>query len=356
MGESKNHLDVVTGHDHLAVSVLSAFGERQVDRLISSSEVHLGTVVLSETAVATTLLLGENVERGEELGVRLDSARLGDDHTTADTTEQETRVVTGLRLVARLLEGLDIGDLGLDGVHALANNLNFLFALQNTTLDTARNDGTTTSDGEDILNSHKERLVHVTLRGGDPLIDSSEKLIDLAGANLGLLVLHCHESRAHDDRGLITLEAVRAEQLTHLHLDKLQHFRVIDSVDLVDEDNDLLDTDLTGEEQMLTGLGHLTIGSGDDNDGTVHVGGTCNHVLDVIGVARAVDVRVVAVVGRILDVSGRDGDTTSTLLGGLVNGTILEEVGQTLLGLSLGDGGGQCGLIREKVWLVQARY
>jgi hypothetical protein len=89
---------------------------------------------------------------------------------------------------------------------------------------------------------------------------------------------------------------------------------------------------------VLTGLGHLTIRRGDDNDGAVHVGSTCNHVLDVIGVTRAVDVRVVAVVGRVLDVGGRNSDTTLSLFGRLVDGAILEELCVALFCLSLGDG------------------
>jgi hypothetical protein len=84
---------------------------------------------------------------------------------------------------------------------------------------------------------------------------------------------------------------------------------------------------------------HLTIGGSDDDDSTVHVGGTCDHVLDVIGVTRAVDVGIVAVIGLVLDVGGGDGDTTLALLGRLVNGTVLEELGVALLGLALGDGG-----------------
>jgi len=61
-------------------------------------------------------------------------------------------------------------------------------------------------------------------------------------------------------------------------------------------------------------------------------------------VTGAVDVGVVTVLGLELNVSRRDGDTTLTLLGGLVNGTVGQEVGQTLGGLVLGDGGSQGGL------------
>lgn len=344
-----DHLGVVTGHDHLAAGVLGTLGEGQVDGLISSPEVELGSVVLLEASVSATLLLGEDVEGRKELGVGLDSAGGADDHTTADiltadTSDEETRVVTSLGLLARLLEGLNIGDLGLDDLVTLADKLNLLVALQDTTLDTARDNGTTASNGEDILNRHEEGLVKVTLGGRDPLVDGGKELVNLLATDLGALVLEGHESRAHDDRGLVTLEAIGVEELTHLHLDELKHLGVVNGIDLVDEDDNLLDTNLTGEQQMLTGLGHLTVRSSDDNDSTVHVGSTSNHVLDVIGVTRAVDVGVVAVVGRVLDVSSGNGDTTLSLLGSLVNGTILEEIGEALLGLSLGDGSGEGGL------------
>lgn len=58
----------------------------------------------------------------------------------------------------------------------------------------------------------------------------------------------------------------------------------------------------------------------------------------------AVDVGVVTVLSCELNVGSRDGNTTLALLRGLVNGGIVEEVGKTLRGLVLGDGGSQGGL------------
>ncbi len=44
---------------------------------------------------------------------------------------------------------------------------------------------------------------------------------------------------------------------------------------------------------MLAGLGHRPIGRGHNKDRAIHLGGTRDHVLDVIGVAGAINMRVV---------------------------------------------------------------
>ena len=51
--------------------------------------------------------------------------------------------------------------------------------------------------------------------------------------------------------------------------------------------------DLAGEQDVLAGLRHRAVGGRDDQDRAVHLGGAGDHVLDVVGVARAVDVGVV---------------------------------------------------------------
>lgn len=89
---------------------------------------------------------------------------------------------------------------------------------------------------------------------------------------------------------------------------------------------------------------HLTITSSDDNNSAIHIGSTSNHVLDIIGVTRAVDVRVMTVGCFVFDVSGGDGDAALSLFGRLVNGAIVEIFGEALLGLSFGDGSSQRGL------------
>ena len=74
---------------------------------------------------------------------------------------------------------------------------------------------------------------------------------------------------------------------------------------LVQEDHDRGHADLAGEQDVLAGLRHRAVGGGNDEDGAVHLGGTGDHVLDVVGVAGAVDVSVVALLGLVFDVRGR---------------------------------------------------
>lgn len=147
------HLSVVTGHDHLAL--LRALGEVDRDGNIRGPQEHLGAVVSVESCVATALLLGEDVEGGQELALCLGGTGLDDDHSAADlltldTTEEETSVVTGLGRVQFLLESFEAGNDGLDGVGLKADELDFVTLLQHSALDTSGGDSTTSGDRENV--------------------------------------------------------------------------------------------------------------------------------------------------------------------------------------------------------------
>ena len=95
---------------------------------------------------------------------------------------------------------------------------------------------------------------------------------------------------------------------------------------------------------MLTGLWHWAVCSGYNEDSAVHLSSTSDHVLNVVSMARAVNVSVVTSVGLILNVSGVDRDTTSTLLRSLIDVGVVHEVCVALQSQELGDSGGQSGL------------
>ena len=57
---------------------------------------------------------------------------------------------------------------------------------------------------------------------------------------------------------------------------------------------------------MLTGLRHRTVRGRDDEDSAVHLRGTGDHVLDVVSMAGAIDVGVVAFGALVFHVGGID--------------------------------------------------
>jgi len=100
----------------------------------------------------------------------------------------------------------------------------------------------------------------------------------------------------------------------------------------------------TREHVVLARLGHRAVGRRDHQDRAVHLGRAGDHVLDVVGVAGAVDVGVVAVLGLVLDVRGIDGDAALAFFGSVVDFTV--GLGNRAAGLGEhgGDGRRQGGL------------
>src|SRR5215472_14707352 len=118
---------------------------------------------------------------------------------------------------------------------------------------------------------------------------------------------------AHFSSPFVAGELVLGEQLADLELDQLEDLLVVHHVALVQRDDDVGDADLARQQHVLAGLRHRAVGGRDHQDGAVHLCRTGDHVLDVVRVTRAVDVRVVPLLGLILDVRDRDRDAALLL-------------------------------------------
>ncbi len=176
-----------------------------------------------------------------------------------------------------------------------ADDLDFLADLDDAALDATRAHRAAARDREHVFDRHQERLVDRTLRLRDVLVDRLHQLEDGVVAELRVLVFQRHQGRALDDRDLVARELVLRQQLANFQLDEFEQFRIVDHVDLVQEHDQRRHADLAGEQDVLAGLRHRAVGRRHDQDRAVHLRGAGDHVLHVVGVAGAVDVRVVAV-------------------------------------------------------------
>eukprot|EP00043_Microstomoeca_roanoka_P004985 m.52992 g.52992 ORF g.52992 m.52992 type:complete len:435 (+) comp12746_c1_seq1:3487-4791(+) len=330
---------VLTGHHHLALRELDCASD------ITSAGKHLRTVTIDKRSVTTTFFFAQNVELCLELAVGFDGTGLAHDLTLADvfalqTAAKSTKVITCLTLRQLLLEHFDASNSGLNSL-AVADDFNFITLANDTTLNLASHDSTTSRDRESVFDRHEERLIQVTHGVRDPGVNGGHESGDGILAKRVVTAFKGAQCRARNNRGVIAIVAIAGKQLTNLHLDKFKKFGIINHVSLVDVDDEVLNTDLLGQQNVLAGLRHLTIGSTYDENSTIHLSGTSNHVLDVIGVTRAIDVSIVALVSFILDMSGRDGDTSHTLFGSFIDIAVTLELSLALFREDLGDGSSQ---------------
>src|SRR4029453_13442112 len=207
--ELDGHLDVVTGHDHLG-PLGQADGAGDVGR----AQVELGPVAVVEGRVPAALLLGEDVDLGAELRVRLDGAGLGHDLAALDllaldAPQEAADVVPRAALVEELLEHLDAGhdDLpgGLD-----ADDLDLFADLDDAPLDAPGGDRAPALDAEDVLDGHQEGLVDGPLGGRDVGVDGIHEGLDGGIGGIGQVVagLEGLEGAAAHDGQVVAREVV----------------------------------------------------------------------------------------------------------------------------------------------------
>merc|ERR1719203_1751187 len=278
-----------------------------------------------------------------------------------DVLDVETDIISGESLCERLvvhLHGLDLSR-ELDRGEGDEDS-----GLQDASLHSAHGHCANASNFVDILEGQTKRLVSGSLRRNDGV----EALEEGDAASLAFLALHSPALvPGHVGGGFDHVVAVEPgdgheghsgwivadllDEATHLLLDLLEPSLGVgrlSGVHLVDGHNELLDPEGVGEQGVLPGLTvlgdtrlELSSTRGNDEDSTVSLGGSGDHVLDEIPVAGSVDDGDVVLGGLELPESDIDGDSTLTLsLQFVQNPRVLERTLPHLLGflLELFDG------------------
>ena len=182
----------------------------------------------------------------------------------------------------------------------------------------------TTRDRLDAFDRHQERPILRPLGQLDVGVERLEQFQDGLIRKRPRLALQRLDRGAAHDRRVVAVELVLRQQIAHLDLDQIDELRIVSDIALVQEHHDSRHADLARQQDVLARLRHRPVHGGDDQDRTVHLRRARDHVLHIIGVARAVDVGVVPRRRRILDVARRDRQN-------------LRVVTRTLRGRRLGD-------------------
>lgn len=337
-----NHLDdgSITRLDELRAS-FDSLTSTSVNLLEELSELagNVGSVAIQDWSVTGTDLTrvvkdddlgveGGSTQRWVVLGVTADVSTT--DFLDGNVLDVETNVVSGNTLNELLvmhLDGLDFsGDIGWSEGDDHTG-------LDDTGLDTTDWYSSDTTDLVNVLKWETERLVGWTdwwLNGIDGIEEG-----DTAGfASLGLLLpslvpwalirLLKHvvavETGDWDERNRLGVVTNLLDEVGDFLLDFLVTvLGEVDSVHLVHGNDELLDTEGESQESVFTSLAILgdtsfefTSTGGNDEDSTIGLGGTSDHVLDEITMSGGINDGNDVLWRLELPESDIDGDTTFT--------------------------------------------
>src|SRR5579875_1004662 len=305
------HRHVVPRHHHLHPR-----RQLHVPRHVRRAKVKLRPVPREKRRVPPPFFLRQHVRLRLELRVRRDRPRLRHHlpplhFVLLRPPQQQPHVVSRDPLVQQLAEHLHPR-------HRLLHrrtktyNLHFLPHLHLPPLNPPRHHRPTPRDRKNVLNRHRERLVHIPLRQRHVLV---HRLHQIQNRLLPLRVpFQSLQRRPPDHRHRVPRKLIALQQLPHLQLHQLQQLRVFHHVALVQENHDVRHPHLPRQQYVLPRLRHRPVRRRHHQNRPVHLRRPRDHVLHVVGVPRTVDVRVVTVRRLILHVRHRNRDPPLALL------------------------------------------
>jgi len=331
----------ITGLDKLG-AVFDRFTSSPINLLDELGELagNVGSVTIEDGCVTSANLTG--VVEDDDLGVEGSSLLsgvvlgVGGDVATADildgdVLDVEADVVTRVALLELLVmhfDGLDFsGNVGRGESDDHAG-------LNDTSLNTTDGHCANTTDLVDVLERETEGLVGGS-DGGLDGINGVEEGLSLNDTSLGLLgpafvpwhvggllqhVVAVPAGDGNEGDGLGVVADLLDEGRGFLDDFVETVLAPLGGIHLVDGDDELTDTEGKGKESMLAGLSILgdtslkfTSTTGDDEDGTISLGGTSDHVFDEVTMSWGINNGNHELGGFELPEGDIDGDTTLTL-------------------------------------------
>ena len=169
--------------------------------------------------------------------------------------------------------------------------MNFVTNFDNTSFNTTSSYSTTTCNREYIFNRHQEWFIDITRRQRNPFIYGVHQF-HYFFFPLWFSV-QCSKCRTADNRSIVSIIFISRQQLSHFHFYKFKHLFVVNHIAFIQKYNQTRNVYLTSQQDVFTSLRHRTISCSNNNDSTIHLSSTSNHVFYIVCVTRTVNVRIV---------------------------------------------------------------
>ena len=116
-----------------------------------------------------------------------------------------------------------------------------------------------------------------------------------------------------------------------ISFDQFQQFGIVNLIDFVHVNDQRRNADLTSQQNVFARLRHGAVGGGNNQNRAIHLRGARDHVLDIVGVPRAVNVRIVTLVRFVFNVRRVDRDAASAFFRRLVDVRVVNKLRVALL-------------------------
>ena len=245
-----------------------------------------------------------------------------------NTTEKCADVIACFSLIKKFLEHFNACNSCALLFIGETNDFNYVANLNCTSLNSTRSNRTTTCDGEYVLDRHKERKIGFSFGSRNVFVNNVHEFknrLVLGSVDVCGCALKSFSCGATNDGCIVAGEFVLVEKVTNVHFNEFKKFVVVNEIALVEVNYDCGNANLTGKKNVLACLLKGTVGSSDNEDRTVHLSCTCDHVLNVVCVSGAVNVRIVTLLCLVLNVSCVDCNTTSLFLGSVIDLVVSKE-------------------------------
>src|SRR3984893_857049 len=328
--------DVVAGHHHL-----DPLRQLHVPGYVRGAEIKLWTVAGEKRCVAPAFFLGQHVGFGLEFGMRRDGARLANYLAALHifffrAAQQQANVIARETFIQQLAEHFHASNhFLLRG--AEADDFDFFANFYLAAFHSPGNYRAAAGNGENIFNGHGKRLINVAHRLRHILVHRIHQLVDSLFV-LGVAVQSL-QRRAADDGNAVAGKLVALQEFAYFEFYELQQLRVFHHVAFIQEHHNGRHAHLPSQQNMLARLRHGAVRGRDHQNGAIHLRRAGDHVLDVVRVARAIHVRVVAVLRFILHVGNGNGHAPLALFRRVIDGIKRAELHLGIvLRQHLGDG------------------
>src|SRR5664280_1394111 len=94
--------------------------------------------------------------------------------------------------------------------------------------------------------------------------------------------MHCAKGGSTDNRSTVSIKLIKVKKIANFHFNQIKKFQIVNHINFIHKYKHSRYVYLVCKKNVFTCLRHWAVISSYYQDSTVHLGSTCNHILDIV--------------------------------------------------------------------------